>query len=282
MAYVPQLALKDKTKMAKITVLSSDIATLKIQEEDYICITDIAKYKDDALANDIIKNWLRNRNTIEFLGIWEQLNNPDFKPVEFDGFRKDAGLNSFTMSPTKWIKSTNAIGLVAKSGRYGGTYAHKDIAFEFASWVSVEFKLYLIKEFQRLKEEELKQLGWDIRRNLTKLNYKIHTDAIKENLIPKELSPAQINFVYASEADILNVALFGMTAKEWRDKNSDKKGNIRDEADVNQLVCLANMESLNAHFINEGVSQKERLQKLNKIAIEQMKILSREDTKRLK
>lgn len=267
--------------MAKITVLSSEIATLKIKEEDYICITDIAKYKDDTLANDIIKNWLRNRNTIEFLGIWEHLNNPDFKPVEFDGFRKEAGLNSFTMSPTKWINGTNAIGLVAKSGRYGGTYAHKDIAFEFASWVSVEFKLYLIKEFQRLKEGELKQLGWDIRRNLTKLNYKIHTDAIKINLIPKELNPAQINFVYASEADILNVALFGMTAKEWRDQNGDKKGNIRDEADVNQLVCLANMESLNAHFINEGLSQKERLQKLNKIAIEQMKILSRENIKKI-
>lgn len=268
--------------MAKITVLSSEIATFKIQEEDYICITDIAKYKDDALANDIIKNWLRNRNTIEFLGIWEQLNNPYFKPVEFDGFRKEAGLNSFTMSPTKWINGTNAVGLVAKSGRYGGTYAHKDIAFEFASWVSVEFKLYLIKEFQRLKESELKQLGWDIRRNLTKLNYKIHTDAIKENLIPKELSSMQINFVYASEADILNVALFGMTAKEWRDQNADNKGNIRDVADVNQLVCLANMESLNAHFINEGISQQERLQKLNKIAIEQMKILTREDIKRLK
>ncbi|MBN1838974.1 MAG: KilA-N domain-containing protein [Campylobacterales bacterium] len=267
--------------MAKIMVLSRDITTFKIQEEDYICITDIAKHKDDALANDIIKNWLRNRNTIEFLGIWEQLNNPDFKPVEFDGFRKEAGLNSFTMSPTKWINGTNAIGLVAKSGRYGGTYAHKDIAFEFASWVSVEFKIYLIKEFQRLKEEEFKQLGWDIRRNLTKLNYKIHTDAIKENLIPKELSLTQINFVYASEADILNVALFGMTAKEWRDKNSDKKGNLRDEADVNQLVCLANMESLNAHFINEGFLQSDRLQKLNKIAIEQMKILSREGVKKL-
>ena len=268
--------------MAKITVLSSEIATFKIQEEDYICITDIAKYKDDALANDIIKNWLRNRNTIEFLGIWEQLNNPYFKPVEFDRFRKEAGLNSFTMSPTKWINGTNALGLVAKSGRYGGTYAHKDIAFEFASWVSVEFKLYLIKEFQRLKESELKQLGWDIRRNLTKLNYKIHTDAIKENLIPKELSSMQINFVYASEADILNVALFGMTAREWREQNADNKGNIRDVADVNQLVCLANMESLNAHFINEGISQQERLQKLNKIAIEQMKILTREDIKRLK
>jgi len=265
--------------MAKITVLNNEITTLKIEDEDYICITDIAKYKDDALANDIIKNWLRNRNTIEFLGIWEQLYNPDFKPVEFDGFKKDAGLNSFTMSPTKWISGTNAIGMVAKSGRYGGTYAHKDIAFEFASWVSVEFKLYLIKEFQRLKSEELKQLGWDIRRNLTKLNYKIHTDTIKENLIPKELTPSQINFVYASEADILNVALFGMSAKEWRDLNKDKKGNIRDEANVNQLVCLANMESLNAHFISEGLSQKERLRRLNKIAIEQMRILSSENIK---
>lgn len=262
--------------MANIKVLENEITVLKIEDEDYICITDIAKYKDNILANDIIKNWLRNRNTIEFLGIWEQLNNPDFKPVEFDGFRKEAGLNSFTMSPTKWIQGTNAIGIVAKSGRYGGTYAHKDIAFEFASWVSVEFKLYLIKEFQRLKEQELKQLGWDIRRNLTKINYKIHTDAIKENLIPKELNSSQINFVYASEVDILNVALFGMTAKEWREQNKDEKGNIRDTANVKELVCLANMESLNAHFINEGLSQKDRLQKLNKIAIEQMKILSRE------
>ena len=267
--------------MANIKVLENEITVLKIEDEDYICITDIAKYKDNILANDIIKNWLRNRNTIEFLGIWEQLNNPDFKPVEFDGFRKEAGLNSFTMSPTKWIQGTNAIGIVAKSGRYGGTYAHKDIAFEFASWVSVEFKLYLIKEFQRLKEQELKQLGWDIRRNLTKINYKIHTDAIKENLIPKELNSSQINFVYASEVDILNVALFGMTAKEWREQNKDEKGNIRDTANVKELVCLANMESLNAHFINEGLSQKDRLQKLNKIAIEQMKILSREYVRKL-
>ena len=267
--------------MANIKVLENEITVLKIEDEDYICITDIAKYKDNILANDIIKNWLRNRNTIEFLGIWEQLNNPDFKPVEFDGFRKEAGLNSFTMSPTKWIQGTNAIGIVAKSGRYGGTYAHKDIAFEFASWVSVEFKLYLIKEFQRLKEQELKQLGWDIRRNLTKINYKIHTDAIKENLIPKELNSSQINFVYESEADILNVALFGMTAKEWREQNKDEKGNIRDTANVKELVCLANMESLNAHFINEGLSQKDRLQKLNKIAIEQMKILSREYVRKL-
>lgn len=268
--------------MAKISVLSNEITTLKFNENDYISITDIAKYKDSIDANDIIRNWLRNRNTIEFLGIWEQLNNSDFKPVEFEGFKKEAGLNSFTLSPTKWINSTNAIGIISKSGRYGGTYAHKDIAFEFASWVSVEFKLYLIKEFQRLKDEELKQFGWDIRRNLTKLNYKIHTDAIKENLIPKELTPQQINFVYANEADILNVALFGQTAKEWRDQNKDKNGNIRDEADVNQLVCLANMESLNAHLINEGFSKSQRIEKLNKIAISQMKILSAGDVKELK
>lgn len=267
--------------MAKITVLENEITTSKFNEDDYISITDIAKYKDNNDANDIIRNWLRNRNTIEFLGIWEQLNNPDFKPVEFDGFRKEAGLNSFTMSPTKWIKSTNAIGLISKSGRYGGTYAHKDIAFEFASWVSVEFKLYLIKEFQRLKDDELKQLGWDIRRNLTKINYRIHTDAIKENLIPKELSPKQISFLYANEADILNVALFGMTAKEWREINKTKKGNIRDDADVNQLVCLANLETLNAHFINEGLSQSQRVQKLNSIAIGQMKILSAQSVKKI-
>jgi hypothetical protein len=185
------------------------------------------------------------------------------------------------MSPTKWIKSTNAIGIITKSGRYGGTYAHKDIAFEFASWVSVEFKLYLIKEFQRLKDEELKQLGWDIKRNLAKMNYRIHTDAIKENLIPKKLTPKQINFIYANEADILNVALFGMTAKEWREKNENKKGNIRDEADVNQLVCLANLESLNAHFINEGFTQSQRVAKLNQIAISQMKILNTQITTKL-
>ncbi len=267
--------------MAKITVLDSEISTSKFNEDDYISITDIAKHKKNNDANDIIRNWLRNRNTIEFLGIWEQLNNPDFKPVEFDGFKKEAGLNSFTLSPSKWINSTNAIGIISKAGRYGGTYAHKDIAFEFASWVSVEFKLYLIKEFQRLKDEELKQLGWDIKRNLTKINYQIHTDAIKENLIPKELTPQQISFVYANEADILNVALFGMTAKQWRDNNKNKKGNIRDEANVNQLVCLSNLESLNAHFINEGLSQSQRLEKLNSIAISQLKILSNQNTKHL-
>ncbi len=214
-----------------------------------------------------------NKNTIEFLGIWKMLNNPDFKPVEFDGFKKQAGLNSFTLTPKQWIEQTNAVGLVSKRGRYGGTYAHKDIAFEFASWVSVEFKLYLIKEFQRLKDQERQQLGWDIRRNLTKINYRIHTDAIKENLIPPELSKSQINYIYATEADILNMALFGMTAADWRKSNPDKKGNIRDYADVSQLVCLANLENLNALFINEGLSQEIRLERLNKIAIQQMRIL---------
>jgi len=241
--------------MAKINVKGRDIVIFSQKEEDYICITDIARYKNSDRTDDLIRNWLRNRNTIEYLGVWEQLNNPDFKPVEFDGFKKQAGLNSFTLTPRQWIEKTNAIGIISKSGRYGGTYAHKDIAFEFASWISVEFKLYLIKEFQRLKEEERKQLGWDIRRNLTKINYRIHTDAIKENLIPAELSKQQINNVYASEADVLNMALFGKTAKEWRDTNPDKKGNIRDYADICQLVCLSNLENLNAHFINDGMPQ---------------------------
>lgn len=259
--------------MAKISVLDTDITVVKQDQEDYISLTDIAKSKNPNDANEIIRNWLRNRNTIEFLGIWEKIYNPNFKTVKFDGFRKEAGLNSFTLSTKKWVESTGAIGLVSKSGRYGGTYAHKDIAFEFASWVSVEFKIYLIKEFQRLKEQELKQLGWDIKRNLTKINYRIHTDAIKQNLIPKELTPQQITFVYANEADILNIALFGKTAKQWREENPDKKGNIRDEADVNQLVCLANMESLNAHMIEEGLPAHERVKKLNKIAISQMRVL---------
>ena len=264
--------------MGKIKVLNKEITIYTRNEEDYICITDIARYKNPDRTDDLIRNWLRNRNTIEFLGIWEHLNNPDFKPVEFDGFRKQAGLNSFTLTPGQWIEKTGAIGIVSKPGRYGGTYAHKDIAFEFASWISVEFKLYLIKEFQRLKDEERKQLGWDIRRNLTKINYRIHTDAIRENLVPAELTKKQINNIYASEADVLNMALFGKTAKDWRDENPDKKGNIRDYADISQLVCLSNLENLNAHFINDGVSQEARLFKLNKIAIQQMKLLT-EDNK---
>ncbi|MFA6143784.1 MAG: KilA-N domain-containing protein [Sulfuricurvum sp.] len=256
--------------MAKLQVLDTEIL---VTQDEYISLTDIAKYKNPQDANEIIRNWLRNRNTIEFLGIWERIHNDNFKPIEFDGFRKEAGLNSFTLSTQKWVETTNAIGLVAKSGRYGGTYAHKDIAFEFAAWVSVEFKIYLIKEFQRLQEEEQKQLGWDIKRNLTKINYRIHTDAIKENLIPKQLVPSQINYVYASEADILNVALFGMTAKQWQESNPNLKGNIRDYADVYQLVCLANLESLNAHFINENIPQVQRVKKLNEVAIKQMNIL---------
>jgi len=263
--------------MSQITVLNKNVSFYKLNDDDYICITDIARYKNSERTDDLIRNWLRNRNTIEFLGIWEQLNNPNFKPVEFDGFRKQAGLNSFTLTPSQWIEKTNAIGIISKAGRYGGTYAHKDIAFEFASWISVEFKLYLIKEFQRLKDEEKKQLGWDIKRNLTKINYRIHTDAIKDNLIPDELSKQQINHIYASEADVLNIALFGKTAKEWHIENNDKKGNIRDYANVAQLVCLSNLENLNALFINEGYSQKERLVKLNKIAIQQMKILTEDN-----
>ncbi len=263
--------------MAKIKVLEQDITTIKFNDGDYISLTDIANSKDGELrAADVIKNWIRNRGTLEFIGTWEQMYNSNFKVVEFDHFKMSAGLPSFVLSPGKWIKNTQAIGIVVKAGRYGGTYAHKDIAFEFASAISPIFKLYLIKEFQRLKEEELKQLGWDIRRNLTKINYKIHTDAIKENLIPKSLSPKQINFVYASEADILNVALFGLTAKQWRDMNPGKKGNIRDEANVYQLVCLANLESLNAHFILEELGQPIRVEKLNNAAISQMKILTRD------
>lgn len=226
--------------MAKIKVLSREVRFYTQEDTDYISLTDIARYKDEERSDYIIQNWLRNRNTIEFLGIWERLNNPAFNSIEFDGIRIQAGLNSFSLTPKRWIETTNAVGLTAKTGRYGGTYAHKDIAFEFASWISVEFKLYLIKEFQRLKEQERQQLGWDIRRNLAKINYRIHTDAIKQNLIPPELSKDQINLVYASEADVLNMALFGITAKQWRERNPGEKGNIRDYANVSQLVCLSN------------------------------------------
>ena len=266
--------------MSKILVQGISIGV--INQRDYICITDIARYKDPERTDYIIQNWMRNRNTVEFLGIWERLNNPDFNPIEFEGFRKQAGLNSFVLTPKQWVGKTKAIGIFSKSGRYGGTFAHKDIAFEFASWVSVEFKLYLIKEFQRLKDEELKQLGWDIRRNLTKINYRIHTDAIRRNLVPPEISKEQAAIIYASEADVLNLALFGMTAKEWRDANADKEGNIRDYADVSQLVCLANLETLNAHLIQQGAAQGERLLLLNKTAIQQMKILTSDtEVKRL-
>jgi hypothetical protein len=262
------------TRNREIEVMDTRITISRIAEEDFISLTDIARHRDAERGDYIIQNWMRNRNTIEFLGIWERLNNPVFNSIEFDGIRNQAGLNSFSLTPKRWISQTGAIGISAKTGRYGGTYAHRDIAFEFASWVSVEFKLYLIKEFQRLKEAEHAQLGWDIKRNLAKINYRIHTDAIKANLIPPELTGQQVNLVYASEADVLNMALFGMTAKQWRDANPKGKGNIRDQANAAQLVCLVNLENLNALFIKEGIKQPERLRKLNRIAIEQMAILT--------
>ncbi len=254
-------------------------------DEDFISLTDIAKYKNLDAPADVVKNWLRTKSTIEFIGFWEKINNLNFKGVEFDQFWKNAGSNAFVLSPQKWIEKTNAIGIISKSGRGGGTFAHKDIAFEFASWISAEFKLYLIKEFQRLKEEENKRLtlGWDAKRMLTKVNYKIHTDAIKAHIVPNLLTKKQKDFIYADEADILNMALFGMTAKQWREQNSNEKGNIRDYADVRQLVCLANLESLNAEFIRQKLSQPERLQKLNEIAIIQMKsLVENKSVKKLK
>jgi hypothetical protein len=261
------------SKNKNIHALGVEVVVQQIQQEEYISLTDIARYKNPNHIDDVIKNWLRNRNTIELLGFWEQINNPDFKPVEFDGFRKEAGLNSFVMTPKKWIESTNAIGIISKSGRYGGTFAHKDIAFEFASWISIEFKLYLIKEFQRLKQEEQKQIGWNAKRELAKINYHIHTDAIKEYLIPKELTPTEVGLVYANEADVLNMALFGKTAKQWRDENADLKGNIRDYASINELICLSNLENLNALFIEQSITQTARLKQLNQIAIKQMTLL---------
>ena len=256
----------------KINVLGTKISFYHYHEEDYISLTDMVKNIDNGLV--LIEKWLRNKNTIEFLGIWEEINNQNFNSPEFEVIKNQAGLNIFTLSVKQWTEKTKSIGIIAKAGRYGGTYAHKDIAFEFASWISPKFKLYLIKEFQRLKESERKQLGWDIKRNLVKINYKIHTDAIKENLIPKEITKQQTNQIYATEADVLNVALFGMTAKEWRYNNKDNKGNIRDYANVSQLVCLSNLENLNALFINEELSQDKRLIKLNQIAIHQMKLLT--------
>ena len=248
---------------------------------DYICITDIAKQKNPVEPKDVVKNWLRSKNTLEYLGLWECLNNPNFKGVEFDPLLKEAGSNAFTMSPTRWIETTNAIGLITKNGANGGTFAQRDIAFKFASWVSVEFELYLVKEFQRLKAEEQKQLGWSVKRELSKINYHIHTDAIKQNLIPAELTQQQISMVYANEADVLNMALFGMTAKMWRDAHPEMKGNIRDYASINELICLSNLENLNAVLIDENIPQSERLTKLNEIAIHQMKVLNDTESRHL-
>ncbi len=264
--------------MAKIIVQDTLITVLNFEEQDYISLTDMASAKEgDSRAADVIKNWIRSRYTIEFLGTWEVIHNPNFKVVEFDHFRKSAGLPSFVLSASEWIERTNAIGIIVKKGRYGGTYAHKDIAFEFGSAISVPFKLYLIEEFQRLKTEEQRQLGWSVKRELSKINYRIHTDAIKQNLIPPEVTPVQASIIYANEADVLNVAMFGMTAKQWRETNPDLKGNIRDYATVNELICLSNMENLNAVFIEQGMTQRERLVKLNQIAIHQMNILGNGD-----
>ncbi|MBP5602655.1 MAG: KilA-N domain-containing protein [Treponema sp.] len=268
-------------KANKIEVEGSEISVVKNQNEDYVSLTDMAKFKNAENTGLVISHWLSTRFAIDFLGIWEQINNPDFNLTEFSNIRFNAGSNGYVLSAKQWIERTNAIGIISSAGRYGGTYAHKDIAFEFGSWLSPEFKYYLIREYQRLKEEEQKQLGWSAKRELAKINYRIHTDAIKQNLIPPELTPAQKSFVYADEADMLNVAMFGVTAKQWREANPDLKGNIRDYATINQLICLSNMENLNAVFIDDGLPQNERLEKLNKIAIQQMKVLENVEDRKL-
>jgi hypothetical protein len=262
-------------KSKKILVKGEEITILQNLKEEYISLTDMARYRDQERTNYIVQNWMRTRSAIEFCGLWEQLNNPDFKSIEFDAFKNESGLNSFTLTPQRWIDSTNAIGIISKSGRYGGTFAHRDIAFEFATWISAEFKFYFIKEFQRLKADENNRLKleWNLQRTLSKVNYRIHTDAIKENLIPKELRKEQISLVYAHEADILNVALFGHTAKEWREANPQSSGNVRDEATLEQLVVLSNLESIHSVLIHQGLDQHKRLHQLNQIAITQMKSL---------
>lgn len=256
--------------MQKIKVKDTEITISQINNEDFICITDMLKAKD---GDFFVTDWLRNRNTLEYIGTWEKVYNPNFNFEEFSLIANRSGLNSFKISVKEFVERTNAISIVAKAGRYGGTYAHKDIAFEFAMWISPEFKIYIVKEFQRLKTEEQKMLGWSAKRELAKINYRIHTDAIKNNLIPNELTPAQTSVIYADEADVLNMALFGMTAKQWRTENPDKKGNIRDYASINELICLSNLENINAIFINENIPQPERLMKLNQIAIHQMSVL---------
>lgn len=268
-------------KNNEVIVKGINVNYKKINEEDYISLTDIAKKKNAKDPNQVIANWMRTRTTIDYLSIWEELNNPNFNPLKIEGFKKDCSLNSFTLSPTEWITSTNAVGMVAKAGRYGGgTYAHRDIAFKFASWISVEFELYLVKEFQRLKIAEQKELEWNAKRELAKLNYTIHTDAIKENIVPT-LNEKQISFVYANEADVLNVALFGKTAGEWRKENPNLKGNIRDYATIEQLLVIANMESFNAILIEQKVPQSERLIQLNNMAKSQLRVLQNSNNRLL-
>ncbi|MBK7889181.1 MAG: KilA-N domain-containing protein [Bacteroidetes bacterium] len=273
------------TKSKIINVQGREIALISDKLNDYISLTDMARYRDAERSDYILQNWLRTRSTIEFCGLWEQFNNPNFNSIEFDGIRNQAGLNSFSLTPKRWIESTNATGIISKSGRYGGTFAHRDIAFEFATWISAEFKFYFIKEFQRLKadENDRLKLEWNLQRTLAKVNYTLHTDAIKEKLIPATLSKDKINFVYADEADLLNVALFGITAKQWREANTSAKGNIRDEATLEQLVVLSNMESINAVLIHQNLPQSERIKQLNSIAITQMKsLLGSKSIKKLK
>jgi len=264
--------------MTKLIIKDTEVTIIQINDTDYISLTDMLKAKD---GDFFISDWLRNRNTLEYLGIWEKLYNPNFNYGDFALIRNQAGLNSFKISVKEFVEKTNAISIQAKTGRYGGTYGHKDIAFEFGMWISPEFKIYLVREFQRLKEEEQKLLGWSAKRELSKINYHIHTDAISHNLIPAELTPQQISHVYANEADVLNVALFGVTAKQWRDANPGLKGNIRDYAAINELICLSNMENLNAVFINENMLQSQRLVKLNQIAIQQMKVLQEVENRKL-
>ena len=266
------------SKAKKMIVAGTEVSILRFHDDDYISLTDMLKAKDGEF---FFSNWLRNRNTIEFLGIWEKVNNPEFNCAEFDIIKSKAGLNSYRLSAKEWMQQTNAVGIVSRAGRYGGTYAHRDIAFEFAMWISPEFKVYLIREFQRLKEAEQKMLGWSAKRELSKINYRIHTEAIKQNLIPPQITPRQAGLIYADEADVLNVALFGMTAKQWRDSHPDDKGNMRDYASINELICLSNMENLNAVFIESGMPQPERLQKLNQIAIQQMSVLTEVDGRHL-
>ena len=262
-------------KNEKIIVKGTQVTIFQNEKKDYLSLTDIARYKNPYDPKDVIKNWMRNKNTIEFLGLWEILNNPEFKGVEFDSFKNEAGYNSFTLSPKKWVKSTNAVGFISKLGRYGSTFAHQDIAFEFASWISAEFKLYLIKEFQRLKSDETQkqQLEWNVSRTLAKVNYLVHTNAVKKHLIPSDLSKVKQGFGYADEADLLNIALFNKTSSVWQKENPHEKGNIRDAATIEQLVVLSNLESFNSEFIKQGLNADIRLKKLNQIAIQQMKIM---------
>ena len=267
----------------KINIDDSEISVIfGLHDEDYICLTDMVKAGDNSdRTNIVIQNWMRRKDTISYLGVWENLHNPDFKSIEFDAIKNASGTNRFILTAKEWIERTGAIGIIAKSGRYGGTYAHKDIAYHFGMWLSPEFNLLVVKEFQRLKEEEQKALGWSAKRELAKINYHIHTDAIKEHLVPQEIDTYHRSLIYANEADVLNVALFGMTAKEWRDDHPEDKGNIRDYATINQLICLSNMENLNAVFIHESMPQGERLQKLNQIAIQQMTVLENVESKHI-